>query len=283
VGYLKNCLGAATRLDYPRERFEVVIVNDGGGEAVEKVASRFEEQLALTIVRTAGLGAATARNAGMHRGRGSFIAFTDDDCQPEGGWLSSLERALESNPGAAIGGTIVNGGRGAWAAGSQAVLDAAHAHWNGGPAGPRFFASCNIAFPADGLRAVGGFDESFAFAEDRELCARWLRSGRRFAHAPGAIVRHHRELTPAEFWRQHFRYGRGAWAFHRTRAQRGWGRFALEPGFYSELARQVHRRRDGAGRPSVAALGAISQLANAAGFAREALIPRGRLHPANKR
>jgi glycosyltransferase involved in cell wall biosynthesis len=282
VRYLESCLAAVARLDYPRERFEVVVVNDGGGEAVEEATSRFGDQFALATVRTPGLGAAAARNAGMDRARGPFIAYTDDDCEPERAWLSRLEHGLEGNPGAAVGGTIVNGASGPWAAGSQAVLDAAHAHWNRDPAEPRFFASCNIAFPTDGLRAVGGFDKSFAFAEDRELCERWRRSGRRFAHAPGAIVRHRREFTPRGFWGQHFRYGRGAWAFHRVRAERGWGRFAIEPGFYAELASQVHRRRDGAGRPSVAAVAVISQLANAAGVAREALLRQQRLRPGHR-
>lgn len=274
VQHLKGCLDALARLHYPAGRFEAVVVNDGGGSEIESLVSSFSD-LDIVLTTTPRVGAAAARNAGASRARGRYLAFTDDDCEPESGWLDGLQRGLESDPGSAVGGRTVNGAGGRCAVGSETVLDAAYAHWNRDPVAPRFFASNNIAFPAEGFGAVGGFDESFSFAEDRELCERWLRSGRRLAHAPEAIVRHMRELTPRGFWRQHFRYGRGAWDFHRVRSERGWGRFAIEPGFYAELANQVYRHRDGAGRPSIAALALISQLANAAGFAREALGPRG--------
>ena len=271
---LQGCLGALDALDYPPERFEVVIVNDGGGPEIERLASGWEDRLAIALVSTPEVGPAAARNVGAKRARGELLAFTDDDCEPKRGWLRSLEGVLEANPGAAVGGTVVNGATSRCSAASQAALDATHAHFNRDPAGRRFFASNNFAVEADGFRAVGGFDESFPFAEDRELCDRWVASGRRLEHAPDAIVRHMRELTLPQFWRQHFGYGRGAWAFHRARAERGRGRLTVESRFYAELARQVSRRRAGAGRPSLAALAFISQVANASGFAREALAAR---------
>src|SRR5262249_16720503 len=92
--------------------------------------------------------------------------------------------------------------------------------------------------------------------------------------APGAVVRHMREMTPSDFWRQHFKYGRGAWAVQRARSERDWGQFKVEPGFYTELARQVGKSDNGAGRPSLAALAFSSQVANAAGFAREAVATK---------
>lgn len=271
---LQGCLRALSKLDYPRDGFEVVVVNDGGGEATERVGAGAVEGLVLTVISTERRGAAAARNTGAGRARGAFIAFTDDDCEPTPGWLAALQAVLESEPGAAVGGAMVNGARGRCAAGSQAVLDATHTHFNGGPAGPTFFATSNLAFPAEGLRALGGFDESFEHAEDRELCERWLRSGRRFGYAPDAVVRHMRELAPAELWRQHFGYGRGAWHFHRVRKQQGWGRFAVQRGFYGELARQVRRPRAEAGPVALGLLAATSQVANAAGFARESLAQR---------
>lgn len=274
-GYLRNCLAALSRLEHPRDGFEVVVANNGGGRAVERVVGEFGTRFPLSLVTTEYPGPSGPRNAGAARARGRFIAFTDDDCEPEQGWLRALERALEANPGAAVGGRTLNGAGGRCAAASQAAVDAVHAHFNSDGA-PRFFASNNLAFEAAGFHAVGGFDEGLRYAEDRELCERWIRSGRRFAHAPDAVVRHMRELTPAEFWRQHFGYGRGAWSFHAARARRGWGRFAIEPGFYAALAREVRRHREH--RPSLALLALVSQIANAVGFAREALA---RTHAAN--
>ena len=286
---LHGCLGALARLDYPSDLLEVLVVNDGGGQKIEVAASDWAGRLQLTVLSTSGAGASAARNAGAERASGRFIAFTDDDCEPERGWLGALQPELEANPGAAVGGTMVNGATGRCAVGSQAVFDAAHAYFNRDPTAPIFFATNNLTFPADGFRAVGGFDERFGFAEDRELCEQWLRSDRRFVHAPEAVVRHMRQLTPITFWRQHLCYGRGAWTLYRTRDERDGGRFAVDPSFYAELVRQVRRKREGAGRPSVAALAAISQIAYAAGFASEALRrqravrARPRLRPSRRR
>jgi glycosyltransferase involved in cell wall biosynthesis len=274
---LHGCLSALARLDYPSELLEVLVVNDGGGRDTEEAASDWTGRLQLTVIATSEAGAAAARNAGAERANGRFIAFTDDDCEPEGGWLRALQPVLEANPGAAVGGTTVNGATGRCAVGSQTVFDAAHAYFNRDPAAPTFFASNNLTFPADHFRAVGGFDKRFRFAEDRALCEQWLSSGRRFVHAPEAVVRHMRALTPRTFWWQHFCYGRGAWTLYRTRAERDGGRFAVDPTFYAELVRQVRRKRNWAGRPSVAALAAISQIAYAAGFGREALRRRGKM------
>jgi GT2 family glycosyltransferase len=272
--HLQECLAALARLDYAPHEFEVVVVNDGGGRAVEDVVAGGRGALEVRVLSTAATGPSGARNTGAAAARGRFLAFTDDDCEPDPGWLGALERRLAANPAAAVGGTVKNGAAGRCAVGSQVLLDSTHSHFNRDPAAPRFFASNNLAVAADDFRAIGGFDESFLHAEDRELCERWHQSGRRLVPAPEAVVRHMRHLTPREFWRQHFSYGRGAWNLHQVRAERDWGQFSVEPSFYSELARQAWRRRDGAGRPSLVALGVISQVANAAGFAREAAAAR---------
>ena len=262
------------RLDYPAELFEVVVVNDGGDSETDAVVGDWSGKAPLTMRATAAEGPSAARNAGTEAARGRFIAFTDDDCQPESGWLRALEEAFDADPDRAAGGRMVNGASGRCAAGSQTVLEAAYAHFNRNPAGPRFYATSNLAFPAEGLRQVGGFDEALMHAEDRELCERWVRSGRRFVDVPEALVRHMRELTIREFWRQHFGYGQGAWAIHRARAERDQESFRVEPGFYTELASRVWASSEGAGRPSLAALAITSQVANAAGFVRESVAAR---------
>jgi SAM-dependent methyltransferase len=154
----------------------------------------------------------------------------------------------------------------AGAAASQAVVDALHAQFNGNGSEPRFFASSNIAFPASDFAAVGGFDEDFRYAEDRELCERWIRSGRRFAAAPTATVDHMRTLTLREFWRQHHGYGRGARAFAASRGRGGRGTDTA--GFFRALAEQA--RAASGRRLRLAAYLAISQIATTTGYIRGA-------------
>ena len=67
-------------------------------------------------------------------------------------------------------------------------------------------------------------------------------------------------------------YGRGAFHFHRERAERGSGRFSSELSFYPALARDLPRRlaAQRERRVQTAGLLAVWQVANAAGFAAEA-------------
>jgi GT2 family glycosyltransferase len=272
---LEHCLDALRKADFGRERFEVVVANDRGGEQVEALVASYAGELQAAIARPQRTGPSAARNAGAAAARGAYLAFTDDDCEPAPSWLSALERSLAENPGAAVGGRVENGiPENLGAVATQVVVDALHAHFNRDPRSPRFFASSNVAFPADAFRSVGGFDEGFRYAEDREVCERWVRTGHRFVSAPDAIVIHLRTLGLREFMAQHYGYGRGALAFHRCRGQEQRG--GEQSGVLMELARETLRNHEHHGRLAVAGYVALSQFATAAGFAREAVAGSGR-------
>jgi glycosyltransferase involved in cell wall biosynthesis len=269
---LGRCLEALARLDAPRGGFEVIVADDSGGARVDDVLSPFLDRLELRVVKPSGPGPSAARNAGAAAAAGRFLAFTDDDCEPARGWLSALERSLEAHPGAAVGGTIVNGvPESPGATATQAVADALRTASNHPLAPLRFFPSNNFAFPTDAFRELGGFDETFRYAEDREICARWTRSGRRFIHAPDAVVVHTRRLELGDFLRQHYGYGRGAWTFHQALDR------PFEQGHLAilgELVAEASRPRPRTSRTAVAAYLALAQLATAAGYLREALGSR---------
>lgn len=266
---LALCLDAVASLDYPRDRLEVIVVDDGGGAPLEDVVTPFRASVELTHLTQENRGPAAARNAGARAARGTAVAFTDDDCLPARGWLRALAAGLESYPEAAVGGPVVSGAvQNPYARASQTIVDLVYAHYNEDPGNARFFASNNVAFPVGLFLDAGGFDESFRMSEDRELCDRWLALGRRLLYAPEATVVHVRELDLAGFVRQHFAYGRGAVRFHQTRARRASSSFKGHASFHLRL---LGRLRDaGALRsPSLLALLAAWQLANALGFGYE--------------
>jgi glycosyltransferase involved in cell wall biosynthesis len=280
--YLARCLSALADADYPGERFEVIVVNDGDDQRVARAVSSAADRLTTTLAVPARSGPSIARNTGAREARGRYLAFTDDDCEPSPGWLPALERTLTAEDGAAVGGRTLNGATdNAPAVATQLVVDFVHAHFNRDPRAPRFFASYNVAFPAEAFRALGGFDERFRYAEDREMCERWVRTGHRFAHAPDALVHHMRTLSQLEFLGQHYGYGRGAWAFHLKWRGAGPGG-GDRVGILRALLREA-RRVGSADRLAVAGYVALSQLATAAGFAREALAQRVASRPAHLR
>lgn len=273
---LVRCLEALAGVDYPCDRLEVLVVDDGGGVAEPSLGRRWD-RLAVTLVEAPHRGPAAARNLGAERARGEFVAFTDDDCMPTAGWLRSLTAALAEGSDQAVGGRTVNAlpeSRGAEA--SQFILDCVYGHYNADAHRARFFASNNLALPVSLFRALGGFDPGFATSggEDRDFCDRLVHQGYRLGYASGALVCHAHPLGLRGFWRQSFAYGRGAWRFHRESRRRGSGSVRNQRGFYALVAREALRRarRMPAGRwAGLIGWLVVWQVANAAGFAREAL------------
>ncbi len=272
---LASCLGSLAALDFPKERFEVIVVDDGSDEPAAAVAARFAGALNIRSIRQTNQGPASARNAGARAASGTFLAFTDDDCAAAPGWLSALLPALRAEHGALAGGRTVNALTGnACAAASQLIQDFVYAHYNATPGKPRFFASNNIALAADVFREADGFDPRFRTAEDRDFCDRHVASGRPMIYVPTAVIHHSHHLTVRTFWNQHVAYGRGARRFQLAHSRRDRGSSTLDPGFYTRIARQMPAFLRGKQRPwTLIALMAMWQMANLTGFALETLAP----------
>lgn len=275
---LQRCLESLAALDYPHERLEVVVAVDGTDDrSSTHVTESYRDRLPLIRVQGPRAGPAAARNAGAAHARGRWLAFTDDDCAPHPSWLTRLAAVLEADPAAAVGGRTLNGAAtNLCSAASQVVLEGTYAHYNPPGRAPAFFATNNLAVPAEDFRRIGGFDETFPYAEDREFCVRWLARGGSTAWAGDAVVHHLRELDLRGLIRQHVGYGRGAYHVHREHRTSPRLMPALESGFYRHLAARCAAPRPGVGRVRVGALVVAAQVANGVGFAVELVRCRGR-------
>jgi GT2 family glycosyltransferase len=235
---LSECLESIALLKYPRDCFEVIVVDDGSDFSPEGIVDSVRERLDARLLRQRNRGPASARNNGAATARGAFLAFTDDDCVAAPDWLNELADCFGRSPDTIVGGRTVNAlDKNPFSAFSQRVIDAAYRHYNKDPDRATFFASNNLAVPAETFRAVGGFDPDFLTSEDREFCDRLLHQSRRLSYAPGAVISHANNLTFISFCRQHFNYGRGAARYYRARAGRGTGGYTPDAGFYRNLLR----------------------------------------------
>ena len=215
---LRSCLAALIPA-FPADA-EVIVVSDGGDRAGFPDLSEFEQALRLTVVHATHGGPARARNTGLERARGDIVVFTDDDCLPHSEWVERMAKRISHDPPVAAGGKTFNGlPDNPYAVAAQLILDMGERDQNQRHYGPVFFPANNLAFPADALRSIGGFDESYQTSEDRELCRRWLRAGHGLVKAPDALVTHCPLMNLRTFWRKHLAYGRGAAQFHRSSDQ----------------------------------------------------------------
>lgn len=184
---LLDALGAQEGVD-----FELIVVDDCSTDGTwELLGRRCHEdrtrELRMVRLRTpVNSGPATARNLGWRRARADLVAFIDDDCVPEPGWLAALASAAE-------GADIVQGstlplaeqaaGRGPFAV--FVWIDRDYGRYE----------TCNIAYRRSRLEELGGFDESFGtvggapvWGEDVDLGWRAREAGAGFAFVPAARV-----------------------------------------------------------------------------------------------
>lgn len=205
---LRDCLASLNSLDYPRERHEVLAVDNASADRTAEVIERFP----VTYLYEPRVGVGWARNRGIEAARGEILAFTDPDCVVTTGWLRSLVRPFaDPQVGAVAGGIVPYPPR------TLPELHAARrrshtqerslAH----PALP-FAMTPSVAYRRSAFEAIGGFDTTFSGGgwEDADLSWRLQRyTALGIAHAPDALVLHRYRDTFRSFFTQQFRYGIG--------------------------------------------------------------------------
>jgi glycosyltransferase involved in cell wall biosynthesis len=267
---LTACLKGLERQRYPKNRYEVIIVDDGSEQPPEAAVDALRNYIDITLLIQSKSGPAAARNTGALQARGEFLVFTDDDCIPDVNWLHQLAVRFAHRPRCAVGGRTINALTGnLYANATQLLIDYMFSYYNRDPDNARFLTTSNLAVPADIFFAMEGFDTAFpsAAGEDREFCANWLHRGHRLVFAKEVVVFHSHLLTFSDFLRQHFNYGCGAYQFRRKYSKLGEKGVKLEsPSFYINLVTYplfvLPIRR----KLNFFLLFVLSQAANAVGF-----------------
>ncbi len=274
---LRECLRSLADLDYPRDRFEVIVVDDASPAPPRGVVTECQARLSVRLLEQGHAGPAAARNTGARAARGDYLAFTDDDCLAAPGWLRALQVRLEAAPSALVGGRTVNAcSDNPYSTVSQLLTDSLYAYYDRHPERLRFTTSNNMAMARSRFVDVGGFDETFPLAagEDRELCARWTRHGFPILYEADALMHHRHRLTLAGFWKQQFGYGRGAYRFRRVCVRAGQRGYAVGHDFWAEALRTCLQGRRLRARCQAVMLMAASQAAVLAGLTAECLLVR---------
>jgi glycosyltransferase involved in cell wall biosynthesis len=75
--------------DYPRDRYEIIVVEDGSTDNSYEIASRYPVKI---IRHEKNLGCSAARQTGLEHARGDIYVCFDTDCVAQPGWLSALAR-----------------------------------------------------------------------------------------------------------------------------------------------------------------------------------------------
>jgi glycosyltransferase involved in cell wall biosynthesis len=221
-GTIGACLSALVKSDYPKERFEIVLVDNGSTDRTAEIAQRYPVKLVSEPRR----GPARARNRGIKASHGEILAFTDADCLATTGWIPELVKPFAKEDVGAVAGDILP-----FPPRTPAERHAARIRhlsperYLRRPSFP-FAVAANLAFRREVFTQVGLFDESSPRGgESTDICTRFFRTtGLRLELATRAVVFHrHRQSARELFW-QHWGYGQGhAFLYWKYRDELPWG------------------------------------------------------------
>jgi GT2 family glycosyltransferase len=197
--HLDACLAALERQSVPRDRFEVVVVdNASSDDSREAIPARYTWVRFVPLDRNVGF--AEGNNVAWRHARGRAAVLLNNDTIPDPFWLEELLRAADENPGKVVvsklvfdadprvvnsgGLVLLRDGRGA-DAGFRAADDGRF------EAGGSVFAGCGaaVAVPVEPGKDI--FDgRYFMYYEDTDLGWRGQLAGRGAVLAPRSVVRH---------------------------------------------------------------------------------------------
>jgi len=195
---LERCLAALERLDYPRDRWEVIVVDDASTDETASCAEAWCERLPLRILRMPErVGAAECRNRGALAAQGEILAFTDSDCLPDVRWLRELVPEFVRPGVVAVGGAVLPADEASWLDRYEAVASPLTHGWEPVRVRPRgavpYLVTANMLVRRTVLLEVGGFARIHP-GEDVDLVWRLCARGGRVLYRPAGIVAHdHRD------------------------------------------------------------------------------------------
>ena len=206
---LRRCLTSLTRLTYPQEKLQIIVVDDGSSDDSPLVAREFGALLVPS--GGVGRGPAAARNVGAAVANGEFLAFIDSDCSASPEWLCQLIPAFNDSAMAAVGGQVDG-------MCTESAVDRYEAVMSSLSIGTRervgnsgtdtfYLPSCNLLVRRSAFRSVGGFDDSMHVGEDVDLT--WRLRDRRWSicYLPLGNILHAHRSSIRSFMSRRFDYG----------------------------------------------------------------------------
>ena len=204
---MDTCLKAVCAMDYPD--YEVIVVDDGSEDNLADVVANFPE---VKLIEMEHSGLSAARNKGASVARGEFLAYTDDDCQPDAAWLFWLADAFLKNGWDACGGPNLA----PLPTDSRDVDEAVVASAPGAPSHvlltdleAEHLPGCNLAVKKTVMTEIGGFGDVYRVAgDDVDFCWRLCSQGYQLGFCGAAFVWHRRRTSLWRYFKQQLGYGK---------------------------------------------------------------------------
>lgn len=218
---IKDCLLSLKRIDWPKEKLEVILVDGGSTDRTVELGKKFGARVAFNKKGTVAPG----RNVGYKMAKGEIIAFTDADCRVDKDWLKNAFNYFKNKKVAGVGGPNITPGeetnfgkavgwifnQGLFAAGSL------HARVIDKVCETKSLPGCNSIYKRGVLEKVMPQDENLLTCDETEMNYRIRDLGYKLLYTPDVFVYHFRRPTLTKLYWQMYRYAIGRLQFGKKR------------------------------------------------------------------
>lgn len=192
-----RCLESLTKLAFARDRFEVLVVDNGSRDKTLAIAESFKDRLNLRVLQQTGVRISALRNLGARAAAGDILAFLDADCLAPAEWLGRIFILASADGAGVLGAHYLLPEDSSWVGRTwhryqEAPKSGEVSHV---PAG-------DLIMRREDFLKLGGFDETIQTNEDYELCERARKAGMNVQAFPQIGVIH---LGTAQSLRVFFR------------------------------------------------------------------------------
>jgi glycosyltransferase involved in cell wall biosynthesis len=203
LSMLKRTLSGLWDQTYPRDDYEIIVVDDGSEDETPVYLEKLAQQGELRYLRQSNQGPAAARNAGARAAHGELLAFTDDDCLPDEDWLRSIAQMYRQNSCDAVGGYIENYSDGN-------LLQDFYIFQGRNSINRNFLYSANASYRSSIFWQIGGYNTEFLLpgGEDVDLGLRLTKVGYKIQFNPQAVVLHSGPSSITGMLSQSYRRGK---------------------------------------------------------------------------
>ena len=227
---LPDCVESLMRQDFPADRYEIIVVDDGSVDETPRVVADIQARSndpVLRYVRQSVGGLNVARNAGLKVAEGDPILFVDDDVVAPPSWARAVAEGRLRHPGAGcFSGPVRLRLEGK--APRFCANDGLDGELNLGDVERPVEAliGANMTVRRGAIERIGMFNEALSGCgggDETEWVLRLLETGGQVIYLPDAWVWHRRNAGDLRLWRilrKQFQRGREQVAFAKSVRQR---------------------------------------------------------------
>jgi len=202
---LAECLRSVFSQDYPGNKLEVIVIDDGSSDGTEKAAKKFPVKL---IANHESRGQSYCRNLGAKKAKGSILAFLDSDCVAGKKWLRELTIYFQCKDIGVVGGYVDGYYNTTGIDRYEKVMSplnmGKHPQFTIKNNTTFYVPTCNLLVRKKVYSETGGIREDMHIGEDVDLCWRLRKKNYGILYAPYGAVKHkHRN----SFWQMLKRRG----------------------------------------------------------------------------